>query len=189
MLKLNSAMTASSSMSAFCQWLLNEPDSKTPPSAIVLHGSPSRVNDSLVNEIAQYLNEYDDEADGLWLNATQELALKIARDPSSRRLLGMPDLSAQEEAETPQEFLQTLQSLIQRGHLVFKAPANDLDLPKSSRAFHAGVGAYHEITTRCHIIIDPEMVDLKCLPQIIADVFLEWAHCDERSSNGIRQIR
>lgn len=189
MLKSRFTMTASTSMSLFCQWLLNEPEGNTPPTAIVLHGDPVHVNDTLINEISQYLNEYDDEADGLWLNATTELISKVATDPNSRRLLGMQDIADQDQANTPREFLSTLHTLIERGHLVFQAPGGGIGPIETSRAFHAGVGRCHDMTTRCHIIIDPEMVASKCVPQIIADVFLEWAHCDERDCKGISKIR
>jgi len=180
MMKHLSAMTASSSMQTFCQWLLSDANGKLPPSAIVLQGDPSFVNDRLVGEISQYLNEYDDDADGPWLNASSELIQRIAADPSSRRLLGMADLTSPDEAKSPAEYLRTLNALTKRGHLVFRDPGEADHTIEHPRVFRAGVGGREQVKGRCHIIIDPSMMSAECVPQVIADVFLEWVHCDER---------
>jgi hypothetical protein len=184
-------MTHSTTMSLFCQWLLNEADRKHPTTAIVLHGSATHVGDHLVNEIAGYLNEYDEEADGLWLNATHELVLKVAADPSSRRLLGLDDLAPDQATDTPEQYLKTLQMLGSRGHLVYQAPDGGLGAPECGRSFHAGIGTKGQtFKARCHITLDPELIGPACIAPILADVFLEWAHCDERSTRtGIQPVR
>lgn len=167
-------------MSAFCQWLLNEPGNTTPPSAIVLQGDPRVVNDQLVGSIAQYLNEYDDDAEGLWLSAGNELIKRITADPSSRRLLGMKDLASPDLAGSAQERMLTLAELARHGHLVFRAPGQGVRELNNSSLFHAGIGSLDQIQSPCHIIVDPTMMAIPCIPQMIADVFLEWASCNQR---------
>ena len=60
-------------MSVFHQWLLLDPESATSAHAIVLHTPDTVPCDKLIQEICEYLNEYDDEGDGRWLPATDEL--------------------------------------------------------------------------------------------------------------------
>lgn len=167
-------------MSTFCQWLLQDPGNSVPPSAIILQGDPSVVNDKLVESISQYLNEYDDDAQGMWLGAGNELLKRITADPSSRRLLKLPDCVSPDMAHSNQEFLRTLTTLTRRGHLVFRAPDNGEVLFDDPRLFHAGIGSRDQIERPCHIVVDPQMMAIPCIPQMVADVFLEWANCTQR---------
>jgi hypothetical protein len=180
-------MTASISMSVFHQWLLAEPSSNPPACAIILHIPDSRPYELLIQEISDYLNEYDDEGEGRWLPATPELVEKISRDPSHRRLLGMSDGPVGQLCEP--ELLKTFAALGQRGHVVFRAPGvtgEDLNL---ANTFHAGVGAAREITDECHLILNPKFMDQKCIAHVIGDVFLEWLHCEGHRNAAIQDIR
>ena len=182
-------MTASTSMSVFHQWLLADPASQTSACAIILHGNDSLINDHLIKEITEYLNEYDDDGDGRWLPATAELIGKIARDPSHRRLLGMEENAPSIPGDNPEEFRKTLSALGQRGHVVFRAPGvSDQDLALAN-TFHAGVGAAAGIHEKCHLILDPDLMDHKCIAHIIGDVFLEWLHSEMRRCAPIQDIR
>lgn len=180
-------MTASISLSVFHQWLLAEPSSKTSACAIILHFDGQKSGASLIPEVAAYLNEYDDDGDGRWLPATDELVSKISRDANHRQLLGMEEL--EEGADPVGEFHKTLSALGQRGHVVFRSgnvTVEELDLENT---FHAGIGKPEDIKQPCHIILNPALLDAKSIPPIIGDVFLEWLHCESRRDSSIRDIR
>lgn len=180
-------MTSSISLSVFHQWLLAEPSSKTSACAIILHFDGRKSGESLIAEVADYLNEYDDDGDGRWLPATDELVTKISKDANHRQLLGMDELD--ETADAAAEFHNTLSALGQIGHVVFRAQASATDDPDLANTFHAGVGKPREITHPCHIILNPALIDSKSIAPIIGDVFLEWLHCENRRDSSIRDIR
>jgi hypothetical protein len=180
-------MTASTSLSVFHQWLLAKPASKTSACAIILHFDGQKSGEYLIPEVAAYLNEYDDDGDGRWLPATDELVSKISKDPNHRQLLGMEE--TEEGADPLEEFHKTLSGLGQRGHVVFRSrpvPADELDLENT---FHAGIGRPENIQQPCHIILNPALIDAKSIAPIIGDVFLEWLHCESRRDSSIRDIR
>jgi hypothetical protein len=181
-------MTASVSMSVFHQWLLADSSSTIPASAIILHMPASRPCDLLIQEIASYLNEYDDDAEGRWLPATQELVVKVSRDPHHRRLLGMGELPPGRAADSESELHKTLTALGRRGHVVFRDPGVPDEKLKLSNTFHAGVGASGEVADPCHLILNPDLMDQKCIAHVIGDVFLEWFYSETRR-NGIQDIR
>lgn len=181
-------MTTTTSLSVFHQWLLAEPASKASACAIILHGGESSPFTSLVQDIAEYLNEYDDDGEGRWLPATPELVGKISRDPNHRRLLGMEENAEFNADDSQEEFQKTLTALGQRGHVVFQSPgvpAAELDL---AHTFHAGVGSAREIREACHLILNPALMDQKCIAHIVGDVFLEWLHCEMRRTASLRDI-
>lgn len=181
------SMTASVSMSVFHQWLLAEPSGNSPACAIILHIPDSRPCELLVQEISDYLNEYDDEGDGRWLPATLELVEKVSRDPNHRRLLGMGEERGSRWPEP--ELINTFAALGQRGHVVFRAPGVTGEGLKLANTFHAGVGVAGEISDECHLILNPEFMDQKCIAHVIGDVFLEWLHCEGHRTKAIRDIR
>ncbi len=182
-------MTASTSMSVFHQWLRADPANRTSACAIVLHIARSRPCELLIQEITDYLNEYDDEGDGRWLPATPELVENVARNPSHRRLLGLSEHAMEKSDDARPEVHKTLSALSRRGHVVFRspgAPDESLDL---ANTFHAGVGAGGEIPGECHLILNPELMDQKCIAHVIGDVFLEWLHSVDRRNLPIQNIR
>jgi len=178
-------MTASISMSVFHQWLLADSTSSSPACAIVLHVPNSRPCELLIQEISDYLNEYDDDGDGRWLPATPELVEKLTFDPNHRRLLGMSEVPVEKSRELP----KILAALGQRGHVIFRAPCPADGELKLANTFHAGVGAAGEIRDECHLIINPELMGQKCVAHIIGDVFLEWLLSENRSYPAIQDIR
>jgi hypothetical protein len=182
-------MTASTSMSVFHQWLLADPASKISACAIILHITDSRPCDLLIQEITGYLNEYDDDGDGRWLPATQELVAKVARDPNHRRLLGLKENALDQPDDSRPELHKILAALGQRGHVVFRSPGVPDETLDLANTFHAGVGASGEIRDECHLILNPELMDQKCIAHIIGDVFLEWLHCETRRNAPIQDIR
>jgi hypothetical protein len=182
-------MTASVSLSVFHQWLLADPASQTSACAIVLHIADSRPCDLLIQEITDYLNEYDDDGDGRWLPASPLLVEKISHDANHRRLLGLSEVPAARTDDADSETRNTLTALGQRGHVVFRSPGLSDDELGLANAFHAGVGSTGEITGECHLILNPELMDQSCIAHVIGDVFLEWLHWQSRHHDGIRDIR
>lgn len=180
-------MTASISLSVFHQWLLAEPASKASACAIILHSDDAKSAESLIPEVATYLNEYDDDGDGRWLPATDELVSKISQDPSHRQLLGMEDFT--ENAVSAEEFHKTLSALGQRGHVVFRAQGGTGEEPDLANTFHAGIGKPKDAGQPCHVILNPGLIDSKSIAPIIGDVFLEWLHCESRRNSSIRDFR
>lgn len=180
-------MTASTSLSVFHQWLLAKPASKTSACAIILHIDGQKPGEFLIPEVAAYLNEYDDDGDGRWLPATDELVSKISKDSNHRQLLGMDDI--EEGADPLVEFHKTLSGLGQRGHVVFRSRSVAVDELDLENTFHAGIGKPEDIKQPCHIILNPALLDAKSIAPIIGDVFLEWLHCESRRDSSIRDIR
>jgi hypothetical protein len=182
-------MTATTSMSVFHQWLLADPASQTSACAIVLHGDDTWTHDHLIREITDYLNEYDDDGDGRWLPASDELIAKISRDPNHRRLLGMDGCEIGGNNDSRDEFLKTLAALGQRGHVVLRSPGVSDEALQLANTFHAGIGSAGTVTGKCHVILNPDLMDHKCIAHIVGDVFLEWLHCEMRRSVPIQDIR
>jgi hypothetical protein len=182
-------MTASVSMSVFHQWLLADPASMASACAIVLHIADSRPCDLLIQEMTDYLNEYDDEGDGRWLPASPQLVEKISRDANHRRLLGLKEVPSASADDADTEIRSTLAALGQRGHVVFRSPGLSDDELGLANAFHAGVGPSNEIIGDCHLILNPALMDQSCIAHVIGDVFLEWLHWQSRHHGGIRDIR
>ena len=168
-------------VSEFCQWLLQDSTPKARLTAIVLHGKPEEISDTLVEEISRYLNEYDDEAEGCWLGASNSLLGTIAADANLTQLMdlggccgcqgGCCSKGDQTEAQKQATILKALSA---RGHLVCRAPSGPLELPTKTQGFHAGIGGRDDVLDRCHITVDPEMIESGRLPQIVGDVYLEW---------------
>jgi hypothetical protein len=183
-------MTASSrTMSFFHQWLLAIPARTPGASAIIVHLPEGQPCTKLIQGIADYLNEYDDDADGRWLPATPELVEKVTRDPSNRRLLGLQESTATDPENSAIDQLNTLGALGQRGYVVFRAPGVSDDSLQLANTFHAGVGNAWEIPGKCHVVLNPDLMGQQCIPHIIGDVFLEWLHCENSRSHPIRDIR
>jgi len=182
-------MTASTSMSVFHQWLLAAPVNPASGCAIMLHCADSCPSGPLIRDIAAYLNEYDDDGDGRWLPATPDLVEKIASDAHQRRLLGLKEWAAHEAGAPQTAYRKTLASLGQRGHVVFRAPVGGNAPPRLANTFHAGVGRARELPTTCHLILNPELLEQKCIAHIVGDVFLEWLHRQMRRSTPIHEIR
>lgn len=182
-------MTASTSISVFHQWLLADPTNQASACAIILHCDDSEPYSHLIQDIADYLNEYDDESDGLWLPATPDLVQKITRDPNHRRLLGMEDIAPDSISDPQAEYRHTLTGLGQRGHVVFRSPGPAAENPPLANTFHASVGRTPKIKEKCHLFLNSALIDQKCIAHIIGDVFLEWLHCEMRRSSPLHEIR
>jgi hypothetical protein len=164
------------SLSTFHQWLLALPAGQSASRTIVLHGEPRVPGDQLVEEIASYLNEYDDDGAGSWFAATSEIVLQIAEDPGLRRLLAMEGPCPNCPPTGPCGIGKTLTALGKKGHVVFlsqTSPGKHLDLPD---AFHAGIGAGVGKGVKCHVVLNPELMQPTTIAHVVSDVFLDWCH-------------
>ena len=141
----------------------------------------SQPCDSLIRKITDYLNEYDD-GETRWLAATQELVKTIAQDPHNCRLLGMGEDASEDKH-------QTLAAIGQRGHVILRCPPTHQLGLNPARTFHAGVGTTGQTTEECHLILNPLLIDLPCIAQIIGDVFLEWLHWEDSHPKCIQTLR
>lgn len=177
-------MTATTPLSVFHQWLLADPANRASACAIILHTDTTYPCEDLIQIIANHLNEYDDDGDGCWLPATPELVGKIAKDPNQRLLLGL----AQNQNPPATGHPRTLAALGHRGHVVFRSPSSDVTASLSN-TFHAGVGLPKDLPENCHLILNANLMDQKCIAHIIGDVFLEWLHCEMRQSSAIRDFQ
>lgn len=128
----------------------------------------------LIQQIADYLNEYDDEGDGRWLAATDELISRISGDAFLRQLLGLDfDIASGRTAYT-----KTFCALAARGHVIAQSPpAMDHEFG-IAHTFDVGLGEM--ALANCHMVLNPEKIAPAHLAPIIGDVFLEWFHHDER---------
>ena len=173
-------------VSEFCQWLLQDNSPKARLTSIVLHGSPEVITDTLLEDISRYLNEYDDQANGCWLGTSRELLGAIAADSNLTRMMDLGGCCgcqggccSKAAPSDNQKQATILKALAARGHLVLRSPGEDLDLPAQTRTFHAGIGNREDISHRCHITVNPDMIETGRLPQILADVYLEWNHSQD----------
>jgi hypothetical protein len=169
-------MTATNFLSTFHQWLLAEPSGHAPVRTIILHGDSDVFSERLIEEIAEYLNEYDDDDAGCWLAATADLVQKVSLDSNLRELLGTAEDCPNCPPTSPCGTRKTLVALGERGHVIFRdltTPDKELDLPL---AFHAGIGTSAADATKCHLVLNPNLMDPASLAHIIGDIFLEWLH-------------
>lgn len=181
-------MIAQNSLSTFHQWLLADPARPAPARTIILHGDSAVFSERLIEEIASYLNEYDDDdAAGRWLAATSDLVMQVSENPDLRKLLGMAESCSNCPPSDPCGIRKTLTALGQRGRVIFRtlaAPAKDLELPE---AFHAGIGNKAATAAKCHLVLNPELMDPASIAHIIGDVFLEWLHRDHHRPAPARE--
>ncbi|MEI8037354.1 MAG: hypothetical protein WCJ14_03085 [Verrucomicrobiota bacterium] len=175
-------------MSVFHQWLLAAPATPAPACAIILHCDDSTPAAHLIQDIADYLNEYDDDADGCWLPASPDLVRDLATDARHRRRLGMAEIDPTAIGNPQAEYLKTLACLVQRGHVVFRSPDSATHPWQLANTFHAAVGGDPEITEKCHLFLNSGLMDQKCIAHVIGDVFLEWLHCDLRRSTPFHEL-
>jgi len=169
-------MTATNFLSDFNKWLLAEPVITLPARTLILHGDSTVFSDRLIEEIAAYLNEYDDDGAGRWLAATSDLVRQVSENLDLRRLLGMAESCPNCPPSGPCGIRKTLTALGQRGHVVFLAvisPGKDLELPD---AFHACIGSARSTARKCHLFVNPDLMAPESIAPIIGDVFLEWLH-------------
>ena len=169
-------MMVTNSLSAFHHWLLTLPVEQSASRTIVLHGDPDTSSNHLVGEIAGYLNEYDDEGAGRWFPATSEIVMEVAENPGLRRLLELGDPCPNCPPTGPCGIGKILTALGKRGHVVFLSRTQlgkRLELPE---AFHAGIGRKIETDVKCHLVLNPELMQRTSIAHIISDVFLDWRH-------------
>ncbi len=173
-------MSAAPSIALFHQWLLATAPESPVACSIVLHGTPAALSSRLATGIVSYLNEYDDDGEGRWLAVQPDLVPLIAEDPRHRHLLGLEDEADPSPPPHPFGTQRALAALAARGHVVLDSPLAAAATRGLRNVFHVGIGLPPDSLAECHIILNPELFQISCLPQIVGDVFLEWLNSQGR---------
>lgn len=182
------AMHAVSTISSFQQWLQAAPSEVPVACSIVLHGTPAALCPRLSAGIAAYLNEYDDDGDGRWLAVPSDLVPLITDDPSHRHLLGLAGEAEHYQPTNPYGIQRALAALAARGHCVLDSPLASAATCGLKNVFHVGIGLPPDSMADCHIILNPGLILIKCLPQIVGDVFLEWLNSQARKPEPLHGL-
>lgn len=169
-------MTLAKTLTAYHHWLLDgAPDDTGHLHVIVLHGVENQG--VLSQQIAQYLNEYDSDGHGRWLAPTQELIETIAGDPSQRKLLGIEEACGKCPATSPCSQRKVMKGMARHSFVV-------LDSVHAAGAVEDLEGIFHISLTLdhndCHMRLNTEKFNPRCLAPIISDVYLEWIQCTFR---------
>ena len=181
-------MHAVPSISSFKQWLRAAARDSAAACSIVLHGTPASIGSRLAIGIAAYLNEYDDDGDGRWLAVPPDLVPLIADDPSHRHLLGLDDSPEHYLPTSPYGVQRSLAAMAGLGHVVLDSPLASAATCRLKNVFHVGLGLPLDSLTECHIILNPALFHVSCLPQIVGDVFLEWLNCEGRRKAPLHEL-
>jgi hypothetical protein len=167
-------MRTSPPITDFHKWLAAGSEGQSAPCSILIHGEETPAKAILIQQIAEYLNEYDDESDGRWLAATDDLVCRISGDAFLRQLVGLDfDIASGRTA-----FAKTFSALASRGHVIAQSPPTlecDFGI---AHTFDVGLGELP--LPSCHMVLNPEKIAPAHLAPIIGDVFLEWFHHDAR---------
>lgn len=182
-------MTASSTLTEFHQWLLAGSCVTTGARSLMLHGDGDQSLEPIVSAVAEYLNEYDDSCDGRWLAVTRDLVGRIAIDSANQRLLGVKVGIDEVPRDAATASREVVIALCSRGHIVMAAPATMPPETDNPGVFHVGVGCTSKLVQRCHMTLNPVLIDPECAAHIIGDVFLEWLSCGARGSPGDQPLR
>jgi hypothetical protein len=173
-------MPTTQSLPAFHRWLLGGAAACQGACAIVIHRGPADATPQLAPRIAAHLNEYDGEGEGRWISIPAEMVGTIANDPAQRALLGIGEGCANCPPASPCGLKKTLAALAKHGHVVLESPLAAAATHGVEQVFHVGVGLPPDGLEDCHVIINPELFQADCIPQVIADVYLEWFACASR---------
>lgn len=169
-------MTPARTLTDFHHWLLDgKPACTHNPRVIVLYGADPFPK--LGAAIAHYLNEYDDQADGQWMAMPPHLIDAIAADAAQRRLLGVDQTCEKCPPTGSCGLRKVIKGLALHGHVVLDSPHAGAATEKMDGVFHVSLGAMHK---DCHIHLNADRFEERCLAPIIADVYLEWLQCSYR---------
>lgn len=181
-------MHAASTISSFKHWLRAAARESGAACSIVLHGTPAALGPRLAAGIAAYLNEYDDDGDGRWLAVPPELVPLIAEDPSHLHLLGLDDHPEHALSTSPFGAQKALAAMAGLGHVVLDSPLAAAATCRMKNVFHVGLGLPPDGLAECHIILNPALFHVSCLPQIVGDVFLEWLNFEGRRKAPLHEL-
>ena len=167
-------MPAVPSTPVFHQWLHAAAPEAPAACSIILHGTPAALSPQLSAGIASYLNEYDDDGDGRWLAVPADLIPFIAEEVSDRYLYGTAEDPGHAASIRPFGIQSALKTIAARGHVVMDTPLASAATRGLDNVFNVGIGLPPDGLSKCHIILNPDLFQITCLPQIVGDVFLEW---------------
>lgn len=172
-------MSAVSNLANFHHWLLDgKPNALAYPQVIVLYGASPYPQ--LSTAIAHYLNEYDDQANGHWICAHAELIETIAGDSMQRKLLGVDQTCEKCPPTGPCGLRKVIKGMAVRGHVIIESIHAAAATEGLDGVFHVSLSKGHK---DCHVHINAERFDERCLAPIIADIYLEWFQCSFRRAS------
>ena len=178
-------MHAVPSTSVFHPWLHAAAPESPAACSIILHGTPAALSHQLSAGIASYLNEYDDDGDGRWLAVPPDLVPFIAEEVSHRHLFGSGEEAELVASIRPIGVQRVLKAIAARGHVVMDSPLASAATRGLDNVFHVGIGLPPDSLSECHIILNPDLFQIACLPQIVGDVFLEWLNSQGRKLESL----
>ncbi|MEI6655042.1 MAG: hypothetical protein WCP45_09760 [Verrucomicrobiota bacterium] len=181
-------MPAASSISSFQQWLHATSSAFPAACSIVLHGTPAALCPRLSAGIAAYLNEYDDDGEGRWLAVPSDLVPLITDDAGHRHQLGLAGEAEHYQPANPFGIQRALAALAARGRVVLDSPLASAATCGLKNVFHVGIGLPPDSMAECHIILNPGLIQINCLPQIVGDVFLEWHNSHGRKPEPLHGL-
>jgi hypothetical protein len=156
------------------EWLGRTTD-LAPQRSIVIGSKCSADLKLIGTEVAHYLNEFDDQAEGHWHDFSHDDLYRLAGDPACREMIlsgceldphsGPPDSDLDRVARR----LARLGGAILEGQYSLDA-TNDLDT-----AFRVCLCGQHPACIEpCHIWLNPTTFSREGLVAVIADSFLDW---------------
>ncbi len=183
-------MLQSSLLSDFHRWLLRDPDlPHFGKRCIVLHGSKDWPQ--LTKRIASYLNEFDAEAQGLWLGINDELLELIASDPAQRRMLGLEDCCAKCPPTGACGLRKVLKRCAEHGCVVMDSIHSGQATKELKHVFHAAIG---EVLWPCHLRLEASLFLPRSIAPMVSDVFLDWVQnpiespCENQDSSNLHSL-
>lgn len=165
-------MKTCSPITDFHNWLSAQANGQGKACSIIIHHGEAYSSEALIQKIADYLNEYDDEGDGRWLAATQDLVRRVSGDPFLRQLVGLEYEIPKNGASRSSTFDRTYSALAHRGRVIGRQ--SEVFDRSSQQHFDVGVG--NMSPGKCHMVLNPDKIHLDQMAPIISDVFLEWLH-------------
>ncbi len=165
-------MKTCSPITDFHNWLNAKADRKGKAVSIFIDHEDTYSSEDLIQRIADYLNEYDDDGDGRWLAATHDLVRRVSSDPFLRQLVGLEYETPPGESSSSSNVERTYSALAHRGRVISRrSEAIERGAPE-----HFDVGVGDTPLASCHLVLNPEKIRLEQMAPIISDVFLEWLH-------------
>jgi hypothetical protein len=83
---------------------------------------------------------------------------------------------------------RVLKAIAARGHVVMDSPLASAATRGLDNVFHVGIGLPPDSLSECHIILNPDLFQIACLPQIVGDVFLEWLNSQGRKLESLHTL-
>lgn len=171
---MNATPTLSATPAGFIEWL-DQAASNPPEHSIVIGAKCCADIDCVGNDIASYLNEFDDATGSHWRAFNTEDFRRLAGDPGCRNLIidDLPD----DPGLTPP--FSDLDRIIRRlgvlGGAILEGQASLDAAAGLQNTFQVCLCCTdHTDTENCHMWLNPKLFSRDSLVSVIADSFLDW---------------